>query len=313
MCCLFFFLSFFSPSPITFRTQRGLNREKLGAGSLGFRVWLVSGNLIQTWGDRCLHGSPSQNMPGDTANPYHFPRPAQGARRSAKSLPLCISRLPDGRTPRAAITARRGADEAALVRRPSASPAPRPHFTSYVGSQAHGAVACKACAQDTEPKPASADRPSQGAKGVLRAPIPGGYRAGAAAVRKHVRILSTQADAEHAQSCVRSLQEVPRPVLTAAGGGRRKSAREVATEFAQTCGGGVLEPGGRAWGIGNPGHILRLSQCVGFSRHWTGVLKTFAIIRYLRSYLKISCPDRYLQGQVHLSCKMPVAGTEIKC
>lgn len=135
--------------------------------------------------------SPSQNMRGDTANPHHFPRWARGARRSAKSVPLCISRLPDRRTPRAAITAGRGADEAALGRRPPASPAPGPHFTSYVGSQAHGAVACKPCAQDTEPKPASADRSRPGAKGVLGAPIPGshrGYRAGAAAVRKHVRI-----------------------------------------------------------------------------------------------------------------------------
>lgn len=52
------------------------------------------------------------------------------------------------------------------MRRPPTSPAPRPHFTSYAGSQTHGAVACKACAQDTKHKEALAEGRSQGARNV---------------------------------------------------------------------------------------------------------------------------------------------------
>lgn len=64
---LFSSLLFSPPEPYDFRTQRGLHREKLAAaaGSLGFRVWLVSGNLIQTWAVDKMSAwfPPSQNIP----------------------------------------------------------------------------------------------------------------------------------------------------------------------------------------------------------------------------------------------------------
>lgn len=92
------------------------------------------------------------------------------------------------------------------MRRPPASPAPRSHFTSYAGRQTHGAVACKAYAQDTKHKQAPTEGRSQGARNVLRAPTPGRYGAGAAAGRKHVCI-ATLADDEHARSCVPALKK----------------------------------------------------------------------------------------------------------
>lgn len=87
------------------------------------------------------------------------------------------------------------------MRRPPASPAPRPHFTSYAGSQTHGAVACKECAQGTKHKEVLAEARSQGSRNVVRVPTPGRYGAGAAAGREPVCI-ATLVDAEHARSCV---------------------------------------------------------------------------------------------------------------
>lgn len=127
---------------------------------------------------------------------------AQGACRPALRLPFYISRLQDWRARTAAVTnSPELLRKLQPVRRPPASPAPRSHFTSYAGSQTHGAVACKARAQDTKHKEPLAEGRSQGARNVLRVPTPGRYGAGAAAGRKHVCI-ATLVDAEHARSCV---------------------------------------------------------------------------------------------------------------
>lgn len=77
-----FFFSFFPPKPYSFRTQRGLQRQKLAAGSSGFRVWLVSGNLIRIWVERCLHGPHAKICPGIPPIHTTFPvRPRQPAGR----------------------------------------------------------------------------------------------------------------------------------------------------------------------------------------------------------------------------------------
>lgn len=72
---------------------------------------MVSAKVIQTWVDACM--APTPIPPADTTDPHHFPGSAQGARRSSWTMPLSISRLQNRRARRAAVTAQRGADEAA--------------------------------------------------------------------------------------------------------------------------------------------------------------------------------------------------------
>ena len=95
-----------------------------------------------------------------------MPCVARGARRSAERLPFSISRLQDWRERRAAVTALRGADEAAtgaqaasLTR--SHAPLHLVRWKSYSWRRR-----LQGCAQDTEHRPARADSGSQGATGV---------------------------------------------------------------------------------------------------------------------------------------------------
>lgn len=127
---------------------------------------------------------PRQLQPGIPPIPTTFPvRPREPAGRQELALLYLKVTGPAG-----ALIAQRRADEVGS-QAASLTRSHTPHFTSYVGSQTHDVVACKACAQDTEHKRASADRQNQGAKSVLRTPTPGCYRAGATAVLKHVCII----------------------------------------------------------------------------------------------------------------------------